>query len=87
MDDRRVYEIYPGTKLEAIQDFEGRTIQPGAEQGSLTIAGAAAHVIFRWRFAGPRTATVNGRAVAPVHQGDVTAIEFEHSGMTAITWR
>ena len=34
MDDRRVYEIYPGNKLEAIQDFEGRSVQPGAEAGS-----------------------------------------------------
>src|SRR5579871_1712984 len=87
MDDRRIYEIYPGTKLEAIRDFEGRSIQPGAEQGSLTIDGAPAHVILRWRFSGPHSTTVNGKAVTPLRQGDVASVEFEHSGTTAITWR
>ena len=79
MDSRRVYELYPGT-LEAIHDFEGRSIESTGEPMSLTVTGAPAHIILRWRFAGPRTATVSGRTVSPVRQGDGAAIEFDHRG-------
>ena len=87
MDSRRVYEIYPGSKLKAIRDFEDRAIQPGDQPAALTITGAPAHMIIRWRFAMPHTATVNGRTVTPVRQADGTAIEFDHSGTTAVSWR
>jgi hypothetical protein len=82
-----VYEIYPGTKLESIQDFEGRTISPGDQAGNLTITGAPAHIIFRWRFAGPRTVMVNGRAVPAVRTTDGTSVEFDHSDNTALRWQ
>ena len=91
LDNRRVYEIYPGEKLEAIQDFEGRTIQPESastsDPGSVTISGAPAHIILRWRFDGPRTAVVNGRMVIPVRGRDGASIEFDHADKTAVTWR
>jgi alpha-D-xyloside xylohydrolase len=87
IDNRRVYEIYPGTKLEAIKDFEGRTIEPGAQPASLDITGAPAHVILRWRFGGPRIAMVNKRSVSPALLADGMTIEFDHSGTTEITWR
>ena len=87
MDDRRVYEIYPGSKLEALRDFENRSITPGNDTGNLTNTGAPARIILRWRFAGPRTATVNGRAVTPTRQADGTSIEFDHAGTSSIAWR
>jgi hypothetical protein len=85
MDNRRVYEIYPGTKLESIRDFENRTMEPGDQ--SLTITGAPAHIILRWRFAGPRATTVNGRGVPVARQADGTTVEFDHTGTSSITWR
>jgi len=91
IDNRRVYEIYPGTnsggKLESIQDFEGRLIEPGGEPETLTITGAPAHVILRWRFAGPRAVTVNGRVVPSLHAGYGTSIEFDHTDKTSLGWR
>ncbi len=87
MDNRRIYDIYPGSKNEAIRDFEDRSIQPGDQSGSMTITGAPAHMIIRWRFATPRIATVNGRTVPPARTVDGAAIEFDHSGTTEITWR
>ena len=87
MDNRRVYEIYPGSKVEAIRDFEDRSIQPGAQSSSLTITGAPAHMMIRWRFTAPHTATVNGRTIAPARQADGSGIEFDHTGTTEITWR
>ena len=87
MDNRRVYEIYPGAKLESIQDFEGRSISSGDQTGTLTIAGAPAHIILRWRFAGPRTVMVNGRAVPSLRTADGTSVEFDHSDRTSLRWQ
>jgi alpha-D-xyloside xylohydrolase len=87
LDDRRVYEIYPGGTLHAITDFEGRTVTPGADAASLTVAGAPAHVILRWRFSAPSGVAVNGRpaAVAKGADGSVSA-EFDHQGTTRVQW-
>lgn len=82
MDNRRVYEIYPGNKLEAIRDFESRSIEPGDQRGSLKISGAPAHIIIRWRFASPATVVVNGHAVSMARNADGTEIEFDHTGTT-----
>jgi alpha-D-xyloside xylohydrolase len=87
MDDRRVYEIYPGTKLEAIQDFEGRTVEPGGEPGALTITGVPARVTLRWRFAGPATVTINGRAVPAIRNAEGVSVEFAHTGKTEVRVR
>jgi hypothetical protein len=87
MDNRRVYEIYPGIKLASIHDFEDRIIEPGSEPGALTIAGTPAHVILRWRFAGPRSATVNGRTIPTVRTQDGTSVEFDHTDKTTLSWR
>ena len=87
MDNRRVYEIYPGAKLEAIQDFEGRALQPGDAPGSLIITGPPAHVILRWRFAGPRSATVNGKTVPSQLGAEGVRVEFDHTGKTTLDWK
>jgi len=41
LDNRRVYEIYPGAQLRSITDFEGRTVAPGPQPASLVVTGAA----------------------------------------------
>lgn len=92
MDNRRVYEIYPGSKLESIQDFEGRTLQPvdqaNGDAAAVTITGAPAHLILRWRFNGPHTVSVNGRAMQVNHgANNVISVEFDHTDKTAVTWR
>lgn len=87
LDNRRVYEIYPGAKLAPVQDFEGRSLQPGEQPGSLTITGQPAHLIIRWRFAVPRAAAVNGKNVPLQRTADGSAIEFDHTGSTMLTWR
>ena len=87
IDDRRIYEIYPGAKLESIQDFEGRSLEPGGESGTLTITGAPARIMLRWRFAGPSAVTVNTRSVPVRRIGDGVAIEFSHTDKTAVRWR
>jgi alpha-D-xyloside xylohydrolase len=87
IDNRRVYEIYPGSKLESIHDFEGRVIEVGGEPGTLTLTGTPARVIVRWRFSIPRSAAVNGRAVPVLRASDGASIEFDHIDKTALTWR
>jgi alpha-D-xyloside xylohydrolase len=86
LDNRRVYEIYPGSKPESIQDFEGRVLERN-QPGTLTITGAPAHVILRWRFAGPHAVTVNGRAVPALRTADGVSVEFDHTDKTALSWR
>ena len=86
MDNRRVYEIYPG-KLEMIQDFEGRSLEPTADGSGLTITGAPAHMIFHWRFSGPRTMNVNGRSVTPVRGNEGVTVEVDHVDKSILTWR
>ena len=84
LDDRRVYEIYPGT-LRGMTDFEGRTVEPGAEPGSLIITGRAARVELRWRFNGPKRVTVNGRRVETRTGGDGSvSVEFTHDGTSRV---
>jgi alpha-D-xyloside xylohydrolase len=87
IDNRRVYEIYPGAKLDSIQDFEGRAIESGEEAGTLTINGAPARITLRWRFAGPRTVMVNGRAVPVLRTADGVSVEFDHADNTALRGR
>jgi alpha-D-xyloside xylohydrolase len=86
IDNRRVYEIYPGATLESIRDFEGRTIEPG-EAGTLNITGAPARIILRWRFAGPGMVMVNGRSVPQARNADGVSVEFDHADKTTVNWR
>lgn len=80
LDDRRVYEIYPG-RLRTLTDFEGRTLTP--DGGGLTMAGPRARVTLRWRFEAPAAITLDGRTLA-VSNGSV---EFEHNGTSKIRWQ
>ena len=87
LDDRRVYEIYPGEPLRTITDFEGRTIAPGAGQKSLAIDGKPARVTVRWRFGGPESVTCNGQALTVRKAADGSAfVEFEHRESSRVSW-
>ena len=89
LDDRRVYEIVGPAAANAtsILDFEGRTIL--RSENTLQITGdSVAHIILRWRFITPHSATVNGASVA-IHNdaNGIPTIEFDYSGNTAIAWQ
>jgi alpha-D-xyloside xylohydrolase len=88
LDDRRVYELYPGEKLQGITDFEGRTVAPGADGKSLVVTGKPARVIVRWRFAAPESASVNGRPLTVQKAPDGAAsVEFDHRDSSRLTWQ
>lgn len=80
LDDRRVYEVWPGSETTAFTDFEGRTISRDA--GGIRISGGPpARVTIRWRFARPSEVTVDGRKV------NATAVTFDYHGDSRILWR
>jgi len=86
LDNRRVYEIYPGP-LRGITDFEGRTVMPGAAPASLTMSGQPAQVTLRWRFGGPSVVTAGNRRLETVKSADGSvSVGFEHSGTTQVGW-
>lgn len=85
LDDRRVYEMYPGNTRASIRDFEDRSLDRDGNR--LTIAGKPEHVILRWRFDAPRAVTVDGRALALSNgaNGERT-VEFDHRDQSDIRW-
>jgi alpha-D-xyloside xylohydrolase len=86
MDDRRVYEMYPGAETWATTDFENRKISRNA--GKLEISGAPARVTVRWRFAHPSAVTLNGRQTLNVASaGDGARVEWDHRGASTLTWQ
>lgn len=90
LDDRRVYELYAAADGKAgattITDFEGRTVT--RKGTSVTITGdSAAHIILRWKFAMPTSATVNGETI-PVQTGENGAfVEFDHLKDSTVRWQ
>jgi len=88
LDNRRVYEIYPGREASSITDFEGRTINAQPRDGKLTIAGAPARIAIRWRFSHPTSVMLDGRKLADMHQTpDGASVEFTHRGTSTLVWR
>jgi alpha-D-xyloside xylohydrolase len=87
LDNRRVYEIYPGAQLRSITDFEGRGVAPGPQPASLVVTGAAARVTVRWRFNGPAGVSVNDRKLNTVKAADGSvSVEFNHQGTSRLRW-
>jgi alpha-D-xyloside xylohydrolase len=88
LDDRRVYEIYPGHETQTLTDFEGRRLEYRPQTGSLTISGAAARVIVRFKFTHPSSVSLNGRQLEHTAAGaDGTAVEFPHLDRSALGWQ
>jgi alpha-D-xyloside xylohydrolase len=88
LDDRRVYEINDdGGGPVAMTDFEGRSVARNGR--TLKIAGdSAAHMIVRWRFARPKSVTVNG-AAAKLNEdaGGWVEVEFDHLKESVLEWK
>jgi alpha-D-xyloside xylohydrolase len=84
LDDRRIYEVYPGPG-RSIVDFEGRRVGVTTTGGrsSLTIAGKAARVTVVWRFARPTSVSLNGKPILATDSGSVT---FDHTGSSVLRW-
>jgi alpha-D-xyloside xylohydrolase len=88
LDDRRVYELYPGRATRTVTDFEGRVLAYEPQSGSLVITGPSARVSVRWRFAHPATVTLNGQKLDRLTAtSDGTSVEFPHQGTSTLVWR
>jgi alpha-D-xyloside xylohydrolase len=102
LDQRRVYEII-GNAADAdtkIVDFERRTLvrsgnslaitpaPPGKDDPAPDPKAPKTHVILRWRFIAPHSASVNGSAAAiQADRNGTPTIEFDLSGPATITWQ
>jgi alpha-D-xyloside xylohydrolase len=89
LDDRRVYEINDDAGgASTITDFEGRTVARSGK--TLKITGdSAAHMIVRWRFARPKSVTVNGKSAQVIENaaGGWVGVEFDHSKESLVEWK
>jgi len=87
LDDRRVYEIYPGPPRE-LRDFEGRRLAVGAAGGrtTLRLTGPAARVTIVWRFERPREVQLNGAPLALETEGGSASVTFAHAGDDRLVW-
>ncbi len=89
LDDRRVFEVLgaAASTTTSITDFEGRTVTRTGD--TLNIAGdAAAHIILRWKFTHPHSATVNGASVSIQTDGHGDSyVEFDHAAASAVAWQ
>jgi alpha-D-xyloside xylohydrolase len=87
LDDRRVYEIYPGP-ARSLEDFEGRRLAVGASAGrtTLDLTGQAARVTIVWRFRPPAHATLNGVPLALRREGSSTTASFAHAAESRLAW-
>jgi alpha-D-xyloside xylohydrolase len=89
LDNRRVYELIGAAAADAtrITDFENRRVVRTGD--SLTISGdAPAHVVLRWRFSAPKTATVNGTQMAvKADANGVATVEFDYTVAATISWQ
>jgi alpha-D-xyloside xylohydrolase len=86
LDDRRVYEIYPGPARD-LQDFEGRRL--GLRVGgrtTLTLSGAPARVTLVWRFQHPAHVTLNGVPAEVQMAGDEVSVTFAHATDSQLVW-
>jgi alpha-D-xyloside xylohydrolase len=85
LDDRRVYEIYPGPPRE-LRDFEGRRLAVSAEGGrtTLRLSGPPARVTIVWRFEHPAEVTINGAPAAPRIEGASASVTFAHSAESRV---
>jgi len=87
LDDRRIYEIYPGPHRE-LRDFEGRRLAVGVARGraTLRLTGPAARVTIVWRFHPPTEATLNGAPLALESAGGSASVTFAHAADDRLVW-
>ena len=87
LDDRRVYDVYPGP-ARSLEDFEGRrvAVAPDGNRTALTVHGAPARVTVVWRFRHPGHATLDGRPLDVHEEGEGASVTFAHSGESHLLW-
>lgn len=87
LDDRRIYEIYPGP-ARSLVDFEGRRLDLSAGAGptSLDVTGAPARVTIVWRFQHPEHVTLDGHPVALRLEGRSASVTFAHAADSHLLW-
>ncbi len=86
LDDRRIYEVYPGVAaVPSMTDFEGRVV--ARSEGGLKIDGKAAKVTVRFRFVPVKDVMVNGKAVKAGKDSFGSFVSFEHSGSSTVSWK
>jgi alpha-D-xyloside xylohydrolase len=87
LDDRRVYEIYPG-QIRGLEDFEGRRLEPGMDGGrtTLRLTGAPARVTIVWRFQHPTGVTLNGVPVSVQSAGGSVSLTLAHAKESRVAW-
>ncbi len=88
LDDRRVYEIYPGPHRD-LTDFEGRRLAFRVEEDrtTLRLTGKPARVTIVWRFAHPRSARLNEAPLPVEVAGGIASVPFTHAAESRVTWR
>jgi alpha-D-xyloside xylohydrolase len=87
LDDRRIYEVYPGP-VRSLEDFEGRRLEMSAAEGRTTLhlTGRPARVTIVWRFQHPTRVTLDGRPVELQVEGDAVAVSFAHAADSRLVW-
>jgi alpha-D-xyloside xylohydrolase len=87
LDDRRVYEIYPGP-ARSLQDFEGRRLETSADRGraTLRVSGEPARATIVWRFQHPTHATLNGVPVQLRSEAGSVSVSFAHATDSQLVW-
>lgn len=88
LDDRRVYEFYPGA-AETLVDFEGRRLElrTAGDEKTLKMNGPPARVTLVWRFELPTRVTLAGEPLSLQSAGDSASVTFSHSGKSVLAWR
>ncbi len=87
LDDRRVYELYPGP-ARSVTDFEGRRLTVGETAGrnALDLTGAPARVTIVWRFQHPAHALLNGVSLELRTADGTTSASFAHAQESRLVW-
>ena len=87
LDDRRVYEIYPGPARN-LEDFEGRRLDVSEAAGrtTLVLTGAPARVTIVWRFRHPAHVTLDGRPIALRPGSGGVEATFAHAAESRLVW-
>ena len=87
LDDRRIYEIYPGAP-RSLEDFEHRRLDASRSAGrtTLRLTGAPARVTIVWRFGRPGHVTLDGRPVAVRPEGRSASLTFAHAADSRLAW-
>jgi alpha-D-xyloside xylohydrolase len=88
LDDRRIFEIYPGGSAE-IEDFEGRSIavRQGAAPNAINISGKPARITILWRYQSPKEVLVEGKAMPLSSSEHGVSVTFAHTERSRLSWR